>query len=212
MVCVMDPNFLRAILEAPHEDALRLILADHLEEAGELVYPEFIRLQVDGTQRKRERELFDRLQRRFLPDPWDELIYPVQLCRRPAGIVTRGFVGEISCSLRDWLKHGERLCKRQPVEGVRLWDRKPRMEEGRYCWDRYDGTPENLKAANRPPEAPGPVSRLNRTLPNLLPWEWFPTHQTLRAFPVREGADKPYLWLSHTAVNWARGRVGLGPL
>lgn len=53
------------------------------------------------------------------------------------GFLCRGFVAEIVCSCSDWLQYGPVIVRRQPVERVRLSDKKPeRALGGSYFWAR----------------------------------------------------------------------------
>ncbi|MBY0233253.1 MAG: TIGR02996 domain-containing protein [Gemmataceae bacterium] len=52
-----DHGLFAAILQDPEDDALRLVWADWLEENGDAARAEFIRLQVSGSDPRREAEL-----------------------------------------------------------------------------------------------------------------------------------------------------------
>lgn len=45
------------------------------------------------------------------------------------GVVRRGFVAEVHCTLADWLSHGPAIVRTQPVEVVRATDRAPSWAE-----------------------------------------------------------------------------------
>lgn len=62
----------------------------------------------------------------------------------PLGVVRRGFVAEVSCTLADWMQHGPRLVRSHPLESVRLTDREPSASafsgngDSRCAWQSTD--------------------------------------------------------------------------
>jgi len=142
----------RAVLLNPADDLARLALADAMEEAGELEYGEFIRLQVSlaahehgmddagfapwpgymiyskrmkATQRAAV--LLTHFADSFRPQvnySWsvDEHHFPSDGC--PGSIVTRGFVSSVRCSLHAWESNGEMMVSRHPVEYLEISNRE----------------------------------------------------------------------------------------
>lgn len=118
--------FLREIIANPQSDADRLIFADWLDENGQPERAEFIRVQVELAKaplgwggdtlrynealRRRERELLPRIWEQYgLPDPlWSGWEVDGAVCcnerksRGIGGVLRRGFVAEITCTLADW--------------------------------------------------------------------------------------------------------------
>jgi uncharacterized protein (TIGR02996 family) len=145
---------LRAILEEPADDGLRLIYADYLEEHGEGERAEFIRVQVDlGTfddayylsfanretcsisavrQIRRSAEL--------LHEAWAMDLLALGLQSAHITCVNdwefrRGFVSEVRCPLAAWMEHGEAVVKAHPVTRVVVTDREPASyPRGRWGW------------------------------------------------------------------------------
>lgn len=114
--------FLESILEAPGDDAPRLIFADWLEDNGQLDRAEFIRLQIARTQLhpadprtraslRRERELL--LQHE--PAWVGPLAALASRCR-----FHRGFVEEVTIGVPKFLAVGDELFRRAPVRRLQL--------------------------------------------------------------------------------------------
>jgi uncharacterized protein (TIGR02996 family) len=113
---------LRAILDAPDDDAPRLVYADWLDEHGDAARAAFIRAQVelarltpeDPTRTRivqSERTLLNANRAewiRWLPD-WAS-----------AHDFRRGFVAWIRCDARSFLAQGDDVRRKTPLEGVRL--------------------------------------------------------------------------------------------
>lgn len=176
---------LQCVLDAPDEDGPRLVLADFLEEAGEVDRGEFIRVQirlagldhdvtfgtlcVDGqcqrcdeqaTLRRRERELLvHRLT--WLPPAC------MALESQRAGDACqwrRGFVESIACTLGDWLEHGPAVVQCQPVREVRVTDREPANGPPTWGWWNADAATTDFHPASN---LPGELWRL---LPGGTVW------------------------------------------
>jgi uncharacterized protein (TIGR02996 family) len=121
----------QAILADPRDDVPRLLLADVLEDSGEVERAEFIRLQITlakmpsgavigrAALRRRERELFAEAYPALasgLPGaPVDYLVEGLS-CRRRFGDRTaiftfrRGFVASVALTLADWCGATCRSC------------------------------------------------------------------------------------------------------
>lgn len=138
-----EAGLLAAALAEPAEDAVRLVYADHLEEQGESGRARLIRTQVYRASGRTGYWPFPRLRPRRWFDPWwpgrsrwtvynpswDILIGRVRDASEP-GIgdqfrVTRGFVSAVTLSCTDWLRHGPRIVRCQPVTRVTLTGRDP---------------------------------------------------------------------------------------
>jgi uncharacterized protein (TIGR02996 family) len=205
----IPPEFLRPILELPFEDAPRLVLADYLDERGDL-RGEYIRLQIEAEREKQSGEdmtpersarirlLFDRLVARqefdvglppgtpyYRSHPLTDTVewvgdhYTVRLTTRC------GFVERIELPLAEFLRHGPALA--YPLLGVRLTDRPAhRLGEAGYC--HYIGSFPELPPAVWGPLYHGPVPRV---------------------FPSAGAADRK---LGQLLVDYARNLAGLPAL
>lgn len=177
---VIPPGFLDAIIANPGEDSARLIAADWLCENGQGDWSEFIRVQcriaeigrglkseedcelpacLDCAERRalqaRERELFEAINIRLPGGPF-MLRTDDRPCPSTHSVVfRRGFVAEVSLRLASWLAHGPEIVRRQPVEVVRISDRKLFSGvDGWWGWfDLVNGHEYNL-----PPEVFGLLS------------------------------------------------------
>ena len=123
-ICEVDPDLMRAILENPFDDTVRLVYADRLEESGEMDRAEFIRAQielaiteaVDGsnagydhclyeppcrwhTLRRRERELLDKFEGDWAP----QCLGPFAAHSGSTFSFTRGFVSASRQRIADWI-------------------------------------------------------------------------------------------------------------
>lgn len=142
--------FIRAILEAPDDDAPRLIYADWLDENGQGERAEFIRLQIQlanmkpwcpanpekvgrecpctwHTLKRRERDALKACWTsdfRDLFSPAEVYGIEVSTCRmRWKGIdaiPTRGFISAITCTADYWLSHADTITAQHPVEDVEM--------------------------------------------------------------------------------------------
>jgi uncharacterized protein (TIGR02996 family) len=108
--------FLRAIIEDPDDDALRLVYADWLEERGQAARAEFIRIQCglarspgDAALKAREQELLEAHQVEWLGT-----------LRRWAVRWTfrRGFLAEVTVPVRVYLHHQNSLSLLAPLARV----------------------------------------------------------------------------------------------
>jgi uncharacterized protein (TIGR02996 family) len=183
----MNPTesaLLQAVIASPDDDLPRLVLADWLEENGQPERAEFIRVQIDLDKCQWQGDLIEPWGRhlvhreiqllgvddsdKWFPGPtWLELVADTQVkdgYRFPdgsrSGILRRGFVSEVRCTLTDWCggecpcftnepdyRHercggtgyltgiGPAVVRSHPVEVVVLTDREPWEErQGVYGW------------------------------------------------------------------------------
>ena len=116
-----ETAFLRAVLEAPDDEAIRLIFADWLEERGD-PYGEFIRIQCGLTKlppaEPRRRALVARerlLWERHAPI-WKAYLPPVL---RTAAF-ERGFVESVHLTAAEFLANAEAIFAAAPVRHLRV--------------------------------------------------------------------------------------------
>ena len=115
--------FLQAILDAPDDDAPRLLFADWLDERGDSDRAEFIRVQIALEKRgPRRSEMWSR-QNRLLTLHEEEWSAPAR------GVASdwtfrRGFIDEVHALARPFLTGADDLFRQAPVCHVRLcWGR-----------------------------------------------------------------------------------------
>lgn len=143
-------GLLRAIIETPGDDALRLIYADWCEENGQGARAEFIRHGVrhpagefvceqDGDVGQFCGDDYGRCQ---TCHEMSQAGVPEALLGADRYVIRRGFVWRVRCPLALWLAHGKEISRAHPVERWELSDR--RATEGRYglegqyvWWGRY---------------------------------------------------------------------------
>src|SRR5688572_20324331 len=124
----LPPGLLQEILDAPEDDAPRLVSADWLEEHGESDRAELIRVQCELARldegdprvlglRRREHEL--------LVAHHAEWKQEVAAWAQGCTAFRRGFVGQVECSISDFLRNGSGLLKRAPVEAATLRTQTP---------------------------------------------------------------------------------------
>lgn len=164
---------LNAILEAPDDDAPRLIYADWLDEQGQGERAEFIRLQIQIERepsfkspeacplRRREQELWGYLPtRNGVLSQFSELlptfavILPSDngngLESLPRAVVHRGFVSHLTLSAADALTHLDTILQSHPVTTVELTTFPP------ADWSRANYDPLDLRThPNGMPEYTG---------------------------------------------------------
>jgi uncharacterized protein (TIGR02996 family) len=117
-------DLLRAILESPEDDAPRLVFADWLEEQGDTMRAEFIRIQCamahypEGTSRNRPLQERSIQLERFGRTSWAE-----ELQGSVLGLAfRRGFVDEVQLTAENFLLAAEKLLQIQPI---RVWEFRP---------------------------------------------------------------------------------------
>jgi uncharacterized protein (TIGR02996 family) len=141
-----DAAFLQAILDAPDDDAPRLIYADWLDEHGDAARAEFIRLQCEAARLNPRDPRKKRLDRRWMTlfrmhhRDWDRPLLEALDCRVPpagwiGGLVPllrnqwpnpavhrreylRGFVGGVEIGMQSFLTHAKALFGAAPVQQV----------------------------------------------------------------------------------------------
>lgn len=127
MTIAVHAGLLADILEHPEDDVPRLILADWLEDQGCGKQAHFIRVGCT---------LLARHPVYHAPGcytPWDCEHSELHPGREPGGDVwvwSRGFVNYVYCPCTDWLAHGPDLVRQQPIQQVRLSDKKPHIIRG----------------------------------------------------------------------------------
>jgi uncharacterized protein (TIGR02996 family) len=113
---------LRAILDAPEDDAPRLVYADWLDEQGESARAAFIRVQVQLARLSADDPSHSRLAQTeqtlrganraawidWLPD-WVS-----------AHEFRRGFIEWIQCQAKDFIAHADEVRTKTPLQGVRI--------------------------------------------------------------------------------------------
>jgi uncharacterized protein (TIGR02996 family) len=137
-----DEAFLQAIIEAPDDDAPRLVYADWLDDSGDPERAEFIRAQCElarpGPTGARRRELQQR-QRTLLSQNarrWGA----AALRRTRARNYRRGFVEVLQTSPLWLMRFGEQVFQRFPIREVRLhalddqWDGSRRSIRNFVSW------------------------------------------------------------------------------
>jgi uncharacterized protein (TIGR02996 family) len=121
----------QAVLEAPEDDAPRLVYADWLEEHGQSERAEFIRVQIarEGEPEhsprwreleKRARALLKGNRRQWGPAP-DSLAWDPEF--------RRGFVESVCTSARDFADRPDELFARAPLRSLRITLRNEAEDE-----------------------------------------------------------------------------------
>jgi uncharacterized protein (TIGR02996 family) len=145
--------FLRAVVEQPDDDVLRLVYADWLDDQGDAERAEFIRLQVElarlpegdaarAAKERREDELLLACGEAWLA-PLQDILSDVDC----TPVFHRGFVAEVTfwgqSGARRLVEQADALFGVAPVRWVRLlpvaghagrsfpWDRRPKLDVDR---------------------------------------------------------------------------------
>ncbi len=132
---------LQAVIENPHDDLPRLILADYLDENGESERAEFIRVQCElsrfpkicgggGLCRVTKDRIDHRCEICRAKDDlhqrenmlWNSSVQRAMIPNAFNVVMSRGFVSKITLSWHDFLKNAGNLLSEQPVERVRFVD------------------------------------------------------------------------------------------
>lgn len=203
-------RLLRAVLESPDDDTLRLIYADALEESGEDERAELIRLQIAKEKEGNAWHGFlclpkapcknCRREWRLLTDYGAQIEKEMPfggLPNEPFMTCHAGMIDSIKVPLPLWMKYGPSLCARHPITKVEVTDKHPtdtRRKGGGsrgYAWFCEDGN----------------ASINNHAVIPFCMW----THANLRRwnFPDIASAMKVLSWM---CVNWSRGLNHLPPL
>ncbi|HVK14772.1 MAG TPA: TIGR02996 domain-containing protein [Gemmataceae bacterium] len=179
----------RAILEAPDDDAPRLIFADWLEENG--WQPEAVQLRFAVANRE---GVWWRLATAMLQASYPPSGVPVwtpYLVGR--GEVSRGFVRSVELEVTDFLEAAADLFALQPIGQVRLTGARPEriFWAGAWGWERSAG------------RRPAPSHVLPKPLYDSLDLT------TGARWPSVEAAEEQ---LSRACVRYGRRLAGLLPL
>jgi uncharacterized protein (TIGR02996 family) len=130
--------FLRAVLDAPHDDAPRLVFADWLDDYGDdadQARARLIRLQcaraalVPGRQGALPPEELILLER-YGPR-WRAEILGDQTEEGITASFWRGFLADVRSPLALWLELGPALVRRAPLRSVVFTDRSPAVRAAR---------------------------------------------------------------------------------
>lgn len=200
----------RAVLLHPDDTLARLAFADALEEQGDDIRAEFIRLQIRldapvGIDSITGKMHLHRHMRDSLPERvretrllfathhgvWSgfpEALYPPTVLWE----FRRGFIEEITLPLASFTEETARaLFAAQPITTVHLSDRKPQRWMGKYHWSNHTAD----KAIGELRYIPGEICAA--TPEDTEPYE---------------SAEDAIAALSHACVVWGRNLVGLPPL
>jgi len=150
-----DPEWralLAAVCARPADDLPRLVAADWLEEHGELVRAEFIRLQCESSHLDDMRwesegrdtadiRALDRRAKQLLSGPGNDWapawlwLGEVVIELIPDGArffdhlkFRRGFVSEVCTPMTSWMRLGAKVVRAHPTQTVEISDRSPGRE------------------------------------------------------------------------------------
>jgi uncharacterized protein (TIGR02996 family) len=156
-------QLLRAVLENPAEDTVRLVFADWCDENGEGQLAEFIRCAVGEEKLKHThasgaggckrckmarvvcRYIENVAKKQFLPWAGDDTIWyggRGLSWHRWCVTFARGFVSEVHLPTAAFLRHAESIFARHPVVRVVLTDKSP--EDWGYGWGWTSSIPVEL--------------------------------------------------------------------
>lgn len=148
-------SFMKAIIDDPDNDQIRLVFADWLEEyGGEPERAEFIRLQIELAERnvkpynlcwesaiacrivaKDSSNLVHRCSNilvEFGQKWWQEGNYLINQLPIWKASWRRGFVSRIDCNMSQWREHGPAIVRNHPVQVVRIDDKFPFQHATEY--------------------------------------------------------------------------------
>jgi uncharacterized protein (TIGR02996 family) len=114
--------FLKAIIDAPDDDAPRLIFADWLDEHGDSDRAEFIRVQCALARLPREdpsRDDLWRRQQQLLTAHQKEWVRPIRAFLK-GWTFRRGFIDEVKLGVRQFITHAEALWAHSPITHVSI--------------------------------------------------------------------------------------------
>lgn len=109
-------SFLAAIVRRPDDDLPRLIFADYLDETGDCVRAEFIRMQCAAA---RGEEVPESRINELEGDHRDEWLAPLGPGVYHAEF-RRGFAEHLVMSARDFVRDGGKIRERTPLRGIAL--------------------------------------------------------------------------------------------
>jgi uncharacterized protein (TIGR02996 family) len=126
-----EQALLNAINAAPADDVPRLVYADWLDEHNRPERAEFIRVQCELAQVRIAdpggREQYDLLSHRYQElyaahcRTWErEAVVDLPAHRQLSVLFSRGMVGEVSCTTKYFLEHGEKVVSQFPLQCLRL--------------------------------------------------------------------------------------------
>jgi uncharacterized protein (TIGR02996 family) len=131
----VEDTFLRAIVEAPDDDGVRLVYADWLEEHGQPERAEFIRLQIElaglaeGSPRRAALQAREQALLRQHETAWVGPVLPLLLPdsalrvrdrARPKWRFRRGFIEEAALDASTWPTDAPVLFAREPIRAAWL--------------------------------------------------------------------------------------------
>jgi uncharacterized protein (TIGR02996 family) len=114
---------LQGILDAPEDDAPRLVFADWLDDNGEPDRAEFIRAQIQSVPPAGDDPICEGLRMRaaqLLARHFAEWVREVPGWARHEAKFVRGFVRDVVCTAASFARRGARLFENAPVQGIRL--------------------------------------------------------------------------------------------
>jgi uncharacterized protein (TIGR02996 family) len=116
-----EEHFMKAILESPEDDHLRLVYADWLEERGD-PRGEFIRVQyaleeVNGDEAQKHQLLFR--QQQLLAEHGDRWAKPIAELTSD-WTFRRGFVEEVSLDAKSIVKGGDAVFQAAPIRRLKI--------------------------------------------------------------------------------------------
>ena len=136
--------FLRAVVASPDDDLPRLVAADWLDEQGESLRAEFIRIQMELVRSVLSEERADGLRQRereLLQHPTGGPLWALESCPNVVRMnfhypmnslgglelaemhrvqFRRGFPHALICPANDWMHYGVGIVPRQPLEKLTL--------------------------------------------------------------------------------------------
>jgi uncharacterized protein (TIGR02996 family) len=150
--------FMRRIVEDPHDDVVRLVFADWLEERGEELRAEFIRLSIElansDARQEKWRSKQERYERIRLHHQFDWLAqeglaeWENRYSRRNYGAFGRGFVEELILPFDAFGMSAANIFENHPITTVIVRDlfpkemfKQPRRDGSgwwRFCQPDYD--------------------------------------------------------------------------
>jgi uncharacterized protein (TIGR02996 family) len=119
----MRQALLQGILDAPEDDAPRLVFADWLDDNDEPARAEFIRAQIQLAPTAEDDPSYEGLRKRagqLLSCHRKEWVKEVPGWARHEVTFARGFVQDVVCTAASFARRGARLFESSPVRGIRL--------------------------------------------------------------------------------------------
>jgi uncharacterized protein (TIGR02996 family) len=116
-------SLLQGILDAPEDDAPRLVFADWLDDEGEPDRAEFIRTQIRLASTAGDDPNYEEFRKRagqLLSCHFTEWVKEVPGWARHDVKFARGFIRDVVCTATSFARRGARLFENAPVRGIRL--------------------------------------------------------------------------------------------